>query len=165
MSQPTNSDQAAIEAATREMQGILAALQNRRPSNDMEVEEALRMLGYNRKTVTVNGLCKRIYIDFYREQTDIPKRKRNPARDCLRDTVFGQACDYLGLITDAELQDYLWSRSGTMATVNYQPVLLHEIVTYLNKRDVGREVRRAIQEANIAAKLACSLAAVNAKQQ
>jgi len=165
MSQPTNSDTAASMAATRKLQGILAALQNRRPSNDMEVKEALRMLGYNPKTVTVNGLYTCIYNDFYREQTDIPKRKRNPERDCLRSTVFGQACDYLDLITDAELQDYLWSRSGTMATVNYQPVRLCEIVAYLDKRDVGREARRAIQEANIAAKLACSLKAVNAKQQ
>jgi hypothetical protein len=158
-----DNDSAALEAAMREMKGILAALQNRRPSTDMEVEEALRKLGYNPKTLTVHGLCTRIYNDFYKEQKDIPKSKRNPAQDCYRDTVFGQACDYLGLITDTELQGYLWSRSGTMAGVNYQPVLLREIVAYLNKRDSGRQARREIQEANIAAKQARKTA--TAKQQ
>jgi hypothetical protein len=136
----------------REMKGLLAALNNRRPSTDMEVEEGLRKLGYNPKTVTVHGLCTRIYNDFYREQPDIRKHERNPARDCFRDTVFGQACVYLGLITDAEIQGYLWSRSGSMAGVNYQPVLLREIVAYLNKRDTDRQVRRELQEAHIAAK-------------
>lgn len=149
-----DNDYAARAAARREMEGILAALENRRPSTDMEVEEALRKLGYNPKTLTVNGLCTRIYNDFYKAQKTIPKHKRNPACDCLRDTVFGQACDYLGLITDPELQDYLWSRSGTMVNVPYQPVRLCEIVAYLNKRDSGRQARREIQEANIAAKQA-----------
>ena len=165
MSYPTNNDQAAQQAAIAEMKGLLAALKNRRPSTDMEVEEALRKLGYNPKTITVNGLCTRIYDAFYKEQRDIPKQKRNPARDCYRDTVFGQACVYLGLITDAETQDYLWSRSGSMAGVNYQPVLLREIVAYLNKRDTGRQARRSAQAANIAAKQERSRKAAPAKTQ
>jgi hypothetical protein len=152
MSQTTNSDQAASIAALREMQGILAALQNHRSSTVKDVEHALRMHGYNPRTVTVNGLCTCIYNDFYKAQRDIPKRKRTPERDCLRDTVFGQACDYLGLITDTELQDYLWSRSGTMANVHYQPVRLCEIVAYLKKRDYLRKERALIQAANVAAK-------------
>jgi len=165
MSQTKTSDQAVQEAATREIQGILAALDNRRASTDVEVEQALRMLKHNPKTITVGGLCTCIYNDFYKEQTDIPKRKRNPTSDCLQSTVFGQACDYLGLITDAETQGYLWSRSGTMTSVNYQPVLLCEIVAYLNKRDAGREARHAIQTANVAAKQECSRKAAPAKKQ
>lgn len=163
MSQTINSDTAAMEAARREMQGILAALQNRRHSTDMEVEEALRKLGYNPKTVTVNGLCTCIYEGFYKAQTDIQKHKRKPESDCLRCTVFGQACDYLGLITDEELRVYLWDRSGTMANVNNQPVRLCEIVAYLNKRDADRKARRATQEANVAAKLERSSKAATAE--
>ena len=41
-----DNDSAALEAAMRDMKGILAALQNRRPSTDMEVEEALKKLGF-----------------------------------------------------------------------------------------------------------------------
>ncbi len=145
-----DSDQAASIAALREMQGILAALQNHRTTTDMEVEHALRMHGHNPMTVTVKGLCTRIYNHFYNAQRNIPKRTLE--HDCLRDTVFGQACVYLGLITDTELQDYLWSRSGTMANVHYQPVRLCEIVAYLNKRDYLRKERALIQEANVAAK-------------
>ena len=152
MSQTYTSDQAAQEAAMRKRDIILAALENRRASTDVEVEKGLRKLGFNPKTVTIFGLCMCIFILFYKEQKDIPKRKRNPTRDCYRNTVFGQACDYLGLITDAETLDYLWSRSGTMAGVNYQPVLLREIVAYLNKRDAVRQDRRSAQAANIAAK-------------
>lgn len=150
MSQAYNRDNAAKKAARREMKGHLAALENRRNSTDDEVETGLKKLGYNPKTVTVNGLCTRIYDNFYRKQTDI--KKRDPTRDCLRSTCFGQACVYLGRITDAETQGYLWSRSGTMVEVNYQPVTLQEIVAYLNKRDSDRKARRATQEANIAAK-------------
>jgi hypothetical protein len=164
MSQTINSDTAAMEAARREMQRILAALKNRRSSTDKEIKRALRMLGYNPKTVTVKGLCTCIYYGFYKAQTDIPKSKRNPARDCSRSTVFGHACYYLGLITDAEIQGYLWSRSGTMTSVNYQPVRLCEIVAYLNKRDSLRKDRRATQEANIAAKQERSRKAAPAKQ-
>lgn len=151
MSQPTNCDQAAQDAAMVEIQGILAALNNRRPSTDMEVETALRMLGYNPKTVTAFGLCTCIIDGFYKKE-DIPKHERDLSRDCLRSTVAGQAGYYLGLITDPELQDYLWSRSGTMTNVNYQPVLLREIIAYLDKRDAGRKARREFQEARIAAK-------------
>jgi hypothetical protein len=163
MSQTKTSDQAVQEAATREIQGILAALDNRRASTDVEVEQALRMLKHNPKTITVGGLCTCIYNNFYKEQTDI--LRRNPSGDCFRSTVFGQACVYLGLITDAETQDYLWSRSGTMTSVNYQPVLLREIVAYLNKRDAGREARRAIQAANVASKQERSCRAALAKKQ
>lgn len=101
-----------------------------------DVENGFKKLGYNPKTVTVNGLCTDIYNSFYRTRTELPVEKRNPNRDCKQCPVFGQACDLLGLITDIKLQEHkLWLHSGAMVVVDYQVVCLSDLVSYINERD------------------------------
>lgn len=139
-------------AAIREIEMRLTAMKHPRRSTDDEIEQAIRKLGFNPKTVTVKGLCTSIYVDFYKTQKDIPKRLRNPNEDCYRDSVFGQACSYLGLITEPDSQDYLRYRSGGLTSINYQPVRLAEVVDYLFNRDQLRALRQIAQAEAIASK-------------
>lgn len=125
---------AAIAACVRTEKKLFRVKRRATPG---EVRLALKQLGYkNPETVSVERLCMDVCDNFYKVHPEIPVDQRNPNRDCTLCPVFGQACDFLGLITDQRIQDhYLWLHSGAMACVGSQIVCLIDIVNCIKERE------------------------------